>query len=541
MIDPRLTIPDQSDTRDPTLEVNPKKLKLWVDDLPLGDISSATKMVFAALQGLNRTNLSAKIRFELLELYWPAMEKISTSLSKYYKGHLQPMPEANRKIAMSLRKLHGEYADGYKIVVMSPKGSDKQDWTRPNMVTTSLHRAMDLLGKVQLISHQAYLPQADKVWQEIHKLYLYARLRGAERVAVPLPGHPDRPGTLEEKYKLILLIDLSDPLRLEADQIPELIKYLESHIEQARVLAADSLSKEEAEGKQSLFVVRYEYDTGAATYGDLMVSDPEQGLLFEVGDLLATTHQHLQLIEQQIGSGIAQSEPSQTSLLTLRYINNSLGIRPERRYERQKSNGKTEIARGLGAATWVLNHRQPFTLPGGETDDFIEINSDGQPGQDAVMAHYETDHWEKVDFSEGGLALLRTQGAKSRVKIGDLLTIREASMEDRPESWSIAMVRRFRYQEDNSLLVGLQLLAPVAKLIAIKRVSDSSKELDYRQALLLAPNKQSGVGTSILTQSGYYRTNASYQINRKGKSTMVVAGKLVELSPAFDQFTFEKA
>lgn len=536
MTDPEFTIPDQSDIRDPTLEVNPKKLQAWLHELPFGDVAAATRMVFDTLKRLNRTHLAAKLRFDLLELYWSALEQITRSLARHYAGQLQPMPEANRKIAESMRKLHGEYADGYKIAVLSQRGA-RQDWSRPNPFTTSLFRALDLLGKVQLISHQAYLAPLGKVWLEIHRIYHYARNQGTERVAAPDPDQPGQPGTVEEKYKTILLTDLTDPYRLEAGQIPHLVQYLREHIALARVLRADAVREDEGDNRPALFAVRFDYDTGAAAYGDLVVAEHRHGLLLDASELLRGATQHLQLLDQQQGPSDADQMESR---LTLRYLISSLGVRPERRHERLQITGEMEVARGIAATAWVLNGRQSFILPASEEDEVIELNSDGQPGQDASTASYETDCWEKVNYSEAGLALLRTNSAKARVKIGDLLGLRDQAQPDRPEAWGLAVVKRFRYHDDGSLLVGVQVLAPGARLVALRRNGSASRAA-YRQALLLAANKQSGVGPALLTQRGYFRPGAAYQVDQAGKKLNLVAKQLVELSPGFDHFAFDQA
>ena len=74
-----LTTPAQQKYTNPTVELKPKKVAQWLEQLPVLNPVISAKALTEALRGLSEQNIKAKDRFQLLALFREPVNEIFNS------------------------------------------------------------------------------------------------------------------------------------------------------------------------------------------------------------------------------------------------------------------------------------------------------------------------------------------------------------------------------------------------------------------------------------------------------------------------------
>src|SRR5258706_4991068 len=109
-----LTIPSTSGKADPPAETRPRKLKSWLDSLPLVKLHESTREVCSNLGRLNRTKLPAEERAKLLALYQPVLDRLRAELAEEYSTGSLPLSAIGRQASALVRELLLEQAYAQK-------------------------------------------------------------------------------------------------------------------------------------------------------------------------------------------------------------------------------------------------------------------------------------------------------------------------------------------------------------------------------------------------------------------------------------------
>jgi hypothetical protein len=64
-----LSIPEQHDYNDPTVERDVVRLQAWLTNLPLMDVVETVRLVLDGLQSLNEQRLETDLRYRLLDVF----------------------------------------------------------------------------------------------------------------------------------------------------------------------------------------------------------------------------------------------------------------------------------------------------------------------------------------------------------------------------------------------------------------------------------------------------------------------------------------
>jgi hypothetical protein len=95
-------------------ETDPKYAQAWLASLPLADSAETAREIYQALYTLNRQELDAARRFELMELYSSPVASVTAALESYFTRAALPLTPKKRQLAEFIRQLHMEMAYGYK-------------------------------------------------------------------------------------------------------------------------------------------------------------------------------------------------------------------------------------------------------------------------------------------------------------------------------------------------------------------------------------------------------------------------------------------
>src|SRR3970282_712356 len=100
------------------IELQPHKVKKWLDELPLLNVAETSRKLFTTLSLHNRVDYDHKLRLELLELFRYPVSQLSLEFTKQYIGLPLPLSEKHKSVAEQNRQFQLELANGYKRIVL---------------------------------------------------------------------------------------------------------------------------------------------------------------------------------------------------------------------------------------------------------------------------------------------------------------------------------------------------------------------------------------------------------------------------------------
>lgn len=498
-----LSIP-QKRTSAWTTETDPKYARAWLAALPLADSAASAREIYQSLYTLNRLNLEAPRRFELMEIYRGPVATVVGALESYFSRLALPLTPKKRQLAEFIRQLHMEMAYGYKAALRDLPSS-RLWWGKKSLLTQIMTRATQCLGEVLLRSYQVYMPYPAGVWKEIHDLYRYAEARGIHNdVAASRDSVAET--SIAQDYLRILLLGLSNPYHMPQDECRQLQRFLQKW---ARKATLQNLG--EVANPMGHFLIKAADAPPIPFPRDTqMPAGPEMRLLdvSELTRIVNTFITHLQRGETARSLDIGVDCLDFACLEMLQRMVRVWGQSMQRRHARIKHTGYVFVCAGVGAVHFFSNGQKPLATPawtdiGVSMDDrvtlpdhmdqeeaFIPLDepvtaqSPPAPTESAPAASeaFRMDRWQVRDSGPKGLFLVRYGNMQTSVRVGDLVGIQRV---DDLERWNVGVVRWMKSPEASSLQMGVELLAPSVQPVAIRPGNSDNAAPVYFAGLLL--------------------------------------------------------
>ncbi|HHJ13016.1 MAG TPA: hypothetical protein ENJ79_01380 [Gammaproteobacteria bacterium] len=564
----QLTVPNRTPPGKDAFDSRQASVRQWVEALPLANVGETSRLLYQALEDLNRQDIPAQQRFRALEALHEPVRLVTEHMKKHFVGKPLPPDHRDLKIAHLSRAITLSLATGYKILVMEQiAGVGRRD---RKLLMTSVHRAMRLLGLVLLKAFQVYESPPQGVWLEIHSLYRFAeglRLH-SQKIPDPLAADP-QPTTIGNLYRQILLLALACPYRMRQNEAEQVYLALEKW---ARHCELNRIEKR----PEALFVTNLDRDEG-----------PAYLVLRNTGcnpDTMRTVE--TQRLSEHIRKALAEPRASGLRTSTLRHLMLVWGVMPKRRYSRVRNHAQAVVTMGLSALHYFISGEVIFNQPeharacppdlvarqsaekpriqeaarfsarnpagDGATPDVWEMNyrlegetppSDLETAVARVAAgpvintSFQTQRWKMVNVSAGGYCLLWDNLETTRAQVGELIGIRE---QNDPDSfhWRLGVIRWLKFAKKHGLELGIQMLSPSAVAIAGRRDGRGHKNDDYTRGLLLPEIANIQQHATLLLPSPPFRVGDSIVVNCYGRNVGAELTRLVENTGSFAQFQF---
>ena len=496
-------------------ETDPRYARAWLASLPLADSAELAREIYQALYTLNRLDLDATRRFELMELYTSPVASVTSALESYFTRAALPLTSKKRQLAEFIRQLHMEMAYGYKGCLRDIE-KQRLRWGKKTLQTRSLERAMHYLGEVLLHSYQVYMPYPPNVWREIHAIYRYAGEHNLANEVVEMAASISAKTTLAHDYIRILLLGLSNPYQLPQNECRQVQRFL--YHWGAKATLRDKLEAPQTAGH---FLIDLTTDSPPVPFpGDVPFQSSQDLYMLDAVELLRTIQFFIQRLQKgdsarTLSLGVDSLDSVCLEML-LRMLR-SWGLIPRRQYSRIQRCGPVFMCAGIHALHFFTSGQKPFSPPVMEDrgdiaddglilparieqdiardadrdEDFIALDepvgpretSSAEASESAMVSSraYRVDRWQIKDAGPKGLQLVRQGGSHTYVRVGDVIGIQQM---DEIGRWSVAVVRWMKSPVANNLEIGVELLASDAKPVAVAPVRTAS-EREYQPALLL--------------------------------------------------------
>lgn len=565
----RQRLPAQDLGRLSLVNHQPRKLKEWVDALPMMNVGETSRQVFQTLQELTRLQVDAAERLELLEILRPTVHALCNALSKHYLNQSVMLPERATKVATLAQAMQSNLAIGYKLVVLATldKLAHKREPEPLRQATTAAHRAITELTGNLLRATQLYLSTPPNLWLELHTLYL---LSTEQQLTTPvsdvLARHTEK-STIEEAYIRALLLATCKPNKLRQSEIAQICQLSE--------LWAPLIRLREFSGEGELFVFDLSRDAPPTYRTQARASTP--GHVRAIMPTALVEHLNDVFRQAQQGNPKASGEAALSPGL-LHHLVQAWSELSERSFSRASHDGTLDISLGLTATHYFLAGKRDFdSMMQGVQNRFMIADADNpflkskpvgghrpddRTGKDVwSMAfgnvesnkehehklafqeqaqaqegpdRYDTYQCQIVNISPGGYCVEWAGDVPASVKAGEILGLRE----DGENGWSVGVIRWVKQLPGHGAQVGIEVLAPKAKPCGARVVKKTGEATEYMRTLLLPELKAVGRPATLITPALTFRSGYKLVLKLDGEELKAHLTQQVSTTQSFSQFEF---
>lgn len=569
MIKPDLILPDMQPPSRP-VETRVKEVQLWLSSLPLADSLNTAQQLFHNLSALNRMSLDPKARLEIMEFYHHPVSAVTGSLQNTFSQVPLPLSAKKHQLAVFLRQLQMEMAYGYKFVFRDMLGSSML-WSRKTSLPLVIERAVQYLGEVLLHSYHVYMPCPAGVWREIHALYRYAEEHGLQDE--PVVGSRENAAdkvTISRRYLQAVLLGLCGPYQLPQNECIQVNAFLSNWAEKASILTDLSIVS-----PVGCFLIDLTADLPAMLFPrDIKLKPVPYLRVLSAVELARIVHEDINHLHkgappQSLRLGV---ECIDTACLDmLRRMIRFWGMAARRQFSRRTTRSRVlSVCAGVNALHFFSDGQRPFSPP---DDTTAAASANGQDalfppnvsvpraGEDETVAMIDLDaliaapepafladasalstqevfrisRWKIRDESAGGLSLVWDEQTPTNVRVGDLLGL----LDEEANQWRAAVARWLKSDDVTRMEVGVEMLAPSVKPIAVRSAEKGKLHSRAIQALMLPAVPVLHQPATLLITPGFCQPgNDIYLLTEDEKPRRVRIMRVLERSGAFEQVLF---
>lgn len=442
----RLGIPQPELDKLSLASAKPRRLRVWLDALPLNEPHRSAPQLLTLLDELARLRVDGRRRLALLEQVRPRVRQLACTLeSRYLNLPLMPPERALQAAAVTHRLFQG-LATGYQSVA-GPLLRGRLKMPERHAAATALQRAMDARAQDLLVHMLLYKEPPAGTWGALHFLYAVAERHALEALTVSDLELPGQEGAVLVAYARLLLTASAQPNQLRQ---PALIALYRAAAHWARWIPLS------AQAAEATFHVDLQRDAGpqpvaaAGTEGQAL-------RYFDTRPLAAAL----------AGDGPAHRNRPLSDILSHHLRWAWLGPRL-RRAPRRPADGEMLLCLGLDAV-----HRR---LDQGEGDEPLH----------RVL---------RVDHGDGGYCLEWRGGTPATLRAGGLLAL---SPMERPH-WRVGEIRWVAWLGD-SVRLGVALLPETLRPV---RISAGVPNAWPAPALLVSSPEGDDPETLVVPTTGY--------------------------------------
>lgn len=566
----RLRLPEQTLQRLTFCKAEPRKLREWVDSLPIVNVGETSRQVYQTIQEFNHLQIDTASRFAMAEILRPTVHYLCDALAKHYLNQPVVLPERAAKVATLAQALQNHMGISYKIIATQLidrfRDSKGKDAEALKTAAISIHRAISEVTLTMLRCYQLYFSTPRHSWSELHTLFLLADQHRLTVTSVS-DSQPPTESTIEAAYMRALLLATSKPNQLRQQEIQSIFD--------ATALWSPLASVRSAGAGSDLFVFNLDSDA-PPTYRTLAKeSDASCFRYIEAAQLIK---QLQEAVPGQPGT------PRGINADLLRHLIQSWGTLTERSFSRTAASGQIRLCVGLSATHYYTAGRiefdkllrmaydnifhsdkeNPFMgkgrpnarqAPSPERDPWSmafdagprsmanDVDSRDVPISFTVIDHdtrpddiskYDTYHCEIANISPGGYCIDWKGDVPSAVKTGEILGLQESGQ----THWSLGIIRWIKHMPGKGAQLGIELLAPKASACGAQALKKTGESSEFMRALLLPELRAIGQPATLILPTLAFRAGYKIQVNISGQEYKAQLTRQVGGTAAFAQFEF---
>lgn len=504
----------------------PKVLE-FVSNLPISKLNESASTLLEELEILNRQHVSADARVKVLEAYRPTIINLTESLKATYANATLPLSNISKERAALAESLWLELGYGYKLALLEMQ-SQLFNLKGNKSTAFVIIRAIEAATQLSLVYYQTYFSVPGNVWTDTHQLYFYAVQQGIHELEIEADHPFTKTSSINQVYKQIILLAISDPQHLGAQDTALVADYIYRHANQAKLQGLGVV-----ENFAGVFLIKLNEDKAPIPYlKNELPTDGGTDILLLTIDLARLVHQHLQALQAKTPldpKELPENGYSPKTQDILVHLIKHWGTPPKRVFNRSKRQTATDMSLGVVAVHFFVNGEKPYLQPISAAKTVQLDEAPVASIQIDDIAH-QAKRWQIVNISAGGLALRQTSDLITNVKIGQIACLRNVG----ESTWSIGVLRWANNDDKNMLEVGAQLLSPSAIAGGVRQLNQGK----FEHALILPPMPAIKQDVSVIANTGTYSPARILELDEQGKVSRIMLTRLIERTDSFERFSF---
>jgi len=536
----------------------PDSVGEWISRLPMANVPETAGQIRQATFEIARLDTDWATRMALLEGIRPTILYLTARLDKAANS-AGTSADAITRLA---QRLQTNLCSGYKAVVLAAFEDAESDAQACRTASLAIHRALSDLSRTLLRTLQYYVAPADKLWLNLHQLYLLAETLGIQDEEQADTGNAGSPElSINAVYLRSVLLALARPYQLRHRELSDVFTALAGW---------DGLTHLTADLDDGLYAVDLGSDKGPAPSESLKRNESCRGI--ELAALMTELESHLNRTDAGDGPGTIE-------LGLISHLTGAWGEMTSRAFNRADSSEPIQLCVGLKSAHYYLSDNAEFSdtlrntttvsddmshpfgdnvhfLPNaGEVKDVWEdaFDVDGkiptnpkfedpeltlvthQPSaaSDAIEDPYPCFDSTAADMSPSGYRLRWSQPFPPSLQTGELIGLRDQA----DPRWCLAVARWIR-QDDQGPFMGVELLAPQARPVAIRVIQSKGSTAEFQRAFLLPELKPLGRPATLITPATPFKGGQKVMIRENGSQNTAQLGECLLKTGSFNQFSF---
>ncbi len=465
-------------TRD-SFDTRAEAVRRWVAELPEGHRGETARRLYEMLREVNRLQISAQVRFELLEIIEGRLLEVLDSLEQDYLDVSLPLPQKSVRAIQLANALLNEVVNSCQAVLSS---DSKASWlfriSHHQLWLVSMHRLLFYLFRIVDNYRQLHRHIPSGLWVAIHRIYLKVREEGqlSNSLWTPYGWH----SSVEEEYKRVLLQSLLVPQQFRRSQLAEMKASMRMWVRHVHLLDAAQRS----EGLMA-YCVRFEHDAPHSQIMESCCSACDSKVAGVVLDLSQLARALREMSSQMGESGeiLLEDGKSRLSRGTLDILLHAWRQPTGRREERVSARHELQLAIGMSVVHALQGEAGDVSCDSGHDGVDEIVLPDGIGLADLQLEASTTDVWdsifyatevnvrpwarepgeretsytaaEQLNYTQGGCCVrIPLAGLTVKLRLGELIGMEGAG----GASFELYMVR-WAESEDDAVIVGMQRLA----------------------------------------------------------------------------------
>ncbi|WP_372809701.1 hypothetical protein [Litorivivens sp.] len=543
-IEIHIPLPQQTLERHSLFELNKDSAARWLRSLPSANLGETTRQLYLALVEFNKVKCNPKDRLQILEQLRHHVHVSNRGLEKHFLNQPIILPEKSRKVAQLADTLNKQMAIGYTVTANQFLSMHRL--RRPkDQLAMAFHRAITEHSLVLLRNFQLYRDEEAGFWKTIHELFYQALKHkiAREKVADEVWGG----STLEQCYLRPMLLFTARPHQLRQANQADVFTQLSTWAQKASV-RGDHL-------QDCVFLFNPTRDA-PPTYRELCEDT--------AGWLGIDSRPLCKMLEDKIDVLAAggKRDRNELGLGLLTHLHTSWGVMLQRNSVRIDREDDLLLSLGLFSTHFFVADSLPFSefmrraaKPDPNLIDISkeygvrkrfdpthdawgEANLQDSKDKDSTIAtrevhaidyessqnnavsnagttqNYRYYRAAMVNASEKGYCVSWPANEAVKLNTGDVVGIREEA----ELTWSVGVIRWVKQVSESENQLGLEVLASVADAYSARLVRSGLPVGEHQRALMLPPDRDSGLPQRILVQKTAFNEGDSIELNRPGQT-----------------------
>ena len=509
--DLQLDLPTEKAIKDNLVSVSPATLRHELQQLPYGSMVQALDQVTAKLALLNRTQISSKLRFEILECFLEPYQIFFGYLSndKFRKNLSDFLDTAER-----IGQLSRELGYGYKLCLITFPESKR---FMGKKLAERVYCAMAAISFNLLVDYQKHQQQTTHHWSDLNQLYAYARSRNLIKQSVNLELPLPVASNIEGLYLQISVMAISDPYQLLAEQTVQIWSYLAQYARNAEITALKS-----DRAPDSGFVIDLTKHSRPQSYRWF---DQATSLLsLQLGPLNEHLDRHLSQLKSDPDiniPGFSESTPEKNRIL-LTELQKTWLQTSQRKENRVPTQKPVSLVYGVRDIHYLARHAvEPLPMISERLGDLM----------DGLI----------VDESTNGAGILLAAKPKSNLEPGQLVLLFD-EVNGIVQTPKLAIVRWNALDRSSQKThLGIHYLPGQIYPITVKAKDKITADTYPRNGLLLQNAGDQSEDWQVIATQGLYQENRklALQFDNQPVEQLARANELISQSTHVEHFTIE--